>query len=191
MISMQYSFTLPADYDMGIIRKRVADKGPMLDDYDGLRFKAYLVADRADPALGSAENLYAPFYLWPEAEQMQRFLDSPVFPGVANAFGWPSIKVWPVWNAHLSAEARQARFATREIAPIAPFTAIAELKKAEHEALRRDVAQGAVAAVSAFEPTGWTSLRFRLWRDRPALAAAPNRQFYAVGHVSQPKDNLE
>src|SRR5579859_4639595 len=190
MIAMQYSFTLPADYDMNIIRKRVADKGPALDHYEGLGFKAYLIADRADPALATEENFYAPFYLWPEAEQMQRFLDGPVFPGVAGAFGWPSIRVWPVWNAHLSAEARQARFATRETAPIAPHSNLADLKKAEHEALQRDVAQGAVAAISAFEPTGWTSLRFRLWRDRPDLSAA-GRQFYAVGHVSQPKDTLE
>jgi hypothetical protein len=185
MIAMQYSFTLPADYDMGIIRERVADKGPALDRYDGLGFKAYLIADRAQ---GSDENLYAPFYLWPDADQMQRFLDTPVFPGVANAFGWPSIKVWPVWNAHLSAEARKARYATREIAPIAPYSNLADLKKAEQEAMLQDVSEGAVAAVSAFEPTGWTSLRFRLWRDLPDLPAA---QLYAVGHVSQPKDSLE
>lgn len=191
MISMQYSFTLPADYDMGIIRKRVTEKGPALDDHDGLCFKAYLIADRANPALATRENLYAPFYLWPEAEQMQRFLDSPVFPGVAGAFGWPSVKVWPVWNAHLAAEARKARFATREITPIAPFSALAELKKAEQDELLRDVEHGAVAAVSAFEPTGWTFLRFRLWRDLPDLPADPNRQFYAVGHVSQPKDSPE
>lgn len=191
MISMQYSFTLPADYDMDIIRRRVAEKGPGLDHHDGLGFKAYLIADRADPALATQENFYAPFYLWPEAEQMQRFLDGPVFPGVAGAFGWPSIRVWPVWNAHLSAEARQARFATRETGAIAPHSAIADLKKAEHDVLQRDVAQGAVAAISAFEPTGWTTLRFRLWRDRPDLPAGPNRQFYAVGHVSQPKDTLE
>lgn len=191
MISMQYSFTLPADYDMGIVRKRIADKGPGLDSYQGLGFKAYLYADRANPALSAKENIYAPFYLWPEAEQMQRFLDGPVFPGVAGAFGWPSIRVWPVWSAHLSAEARKARFATRETAPIVPFAALADLKAAEQEALRHDVADGAVAAVSAFEPTGWTRLRFRLWRELPDLPADPSRQFYAVGHVSQPKDTLE
>ena len=191
MITMQYSFTLPADYDMQIIRKRVAEKGPGLDRYDGLGFKAYLIADQADKALHTQQNLYAPFYLWPEADQMQRFLDSPVFPGVAGAFGWPSIRVWPVWNAHLSAEARQARFATRETAPIAPYTALADLKQAELEVLQKDVEAGAVAAISAFEPTGWTSLRFRLWRDLPDLAPGPDRQFYAVGHVSQPKDTLE
>jgi len=191
MFAMQYSFTLPADYDMGIIRNRIAEKGPALDRYDGLDFKAYLLADRADRALGSREHLYAPFYLWPDAEQMQIFMEGPVFPGVAGAFGWPSIRTWPVWNAHLSAEARKARFATRETAPIVPFTALADLKEAEHEALLNDISDGAVAAVSAFEPTGWTSLRLRLWRDLPDLPAAPNRQFYAVGHVSQPKDTLE
>lgn len=191
MIAMQYSFTLPADYDMGLVRKRIADKGPLLDRHPGLGFKAYLVADRANRALAARENLYAPFYLWADADPLQRFLGGAVFPGVAGAFGWPSIRTWPVWQAHLSAEARHARFATRETAAIAPFSDLAGLQKDEGEALERDVAQGAVAAVSAFEPTGWTSLRFRLWRDLPDLPAAPDRQFYAVGHVSQPKDSLE
>lgn len=177
MLAMQYSFTLPADYDMDIIRRRIADKGPVLDHYDGLHFKAYLYAD------SSPENLYAPFYLWPDADQMQRFLDGPVFPGVAKAFGWPSIKIWPVWSAYLTAEARHARFATFEAAPIAPFSALTEIKAAGNEAI-----QGALAGVSAFDPTGWTSVRFRLWRDRPDLPAG---QLYSVGHVSQPKDSLE
>ena len=191
MIAMQYSFTLPADYDMDIIRRRITDKGPALDGYDGLHFKSYLLADRAHAALAAKENLYAPFYLWPDADQMQRFLDGPVFSGVTGAFGWPAIHLWPVWNAHLSPEARQARFATRETAPIVPFSALAEIKSAEREALERDVAQGAVAAISAFDPTGWSTLRFRLWRDLPDLPAGPSRQTYAVGHVSQPKDTLE
>lgn len=177
MISMQYSFTLPADYDMDIIMRRIAEKGPALDDYDGLHFKAYLYTD------SGLEKLYAPFYLWPDADQMQRFLDGPVFPGVARSFGWPSIKIWPVWNAYLTAEARQARFATREIAPIIPFSTIADVKAAEKDAI-----QGALAGVSAFDPTSWTRLRFRLWRDRPDLPAA---QLYSVGHISQPKDSLE
>ena len=31
MIAMQYTFTLPADYDMGIIEKRIADNGHLMD----------------------------------------------------------------------------------------------------------------------------------------------------------------
>jgi hypothetical protein len=31
---MQYEITLPADYDMGIIRRRVQKAAPLLDDFD-------------------------------------------------------------------------------------------------------------------------------------------------------------
>ncbi|MGO6908064.1 DUF4865 family protein, partial [Rhizobium ruizarguesonis] len=44
MITMQYSFTLPADYDMSIIDRRIRDKGPLLDGFPNLGFKAYLSA---------------------------------------------------------------------------------------------------------------------------------------------------
>ncbi|WP_290870364.1 DUF4865 family protein, partial [Hamadaea sp.] len=33
---MQYAIRLPADYDMGIIRDRVARKGHLLDRWEGL-----------------------------------------------------------------------------------------------------------------------------------------------------------
>lgn len=31
MLAMQYRFTLPADYDMAIVRRRIADFGHRLD----------------------------------------------------------------------------------------------------------------------------------------------------------------
>ena len=36
MLAMQYSFTLPADYDMTIIERRIAENGHRLDGYPGL-----------------------------------------------------------------------------------------------------------------------------------------------------------
>jgi Domain of unknown function (DUF4865) len=40
MQAMQYEIALPADYDMAIIRDRVATKGAMTDDFEGLGLKA-------------------------------------------------------------------------------------------------------------------------------------------------------
>lgn len=39
MIAMQYSFSLPADYDMSIIDRRIAEKGHLLDNFPNLKFK--------------------------------------------------------------------------------------------------------------------------------------------------------
>jgi hypothetical protein len=46
MLTMQYRIALPADYDMAIIRKRIADRGHLTDALPQLAFKAYLYADR-------------------------------------------------------------------------------------------------------------------------------------------------
>lgn len=181
MIAMQYSFTLPADYDMAIIRQRIADKGHMLDHFDGLLLKSYLHAERG---ASSSENLYAPFYVWRDSAAMQRFLGSEGFANLAKAFGWPSIRVWPVWDAYLSPEARHARFASRDIQPIASYAALDAEREASRESLQHDIERGALAAVSAFEPTTWTRVAFRLWDEARTTPRAG--QWYAVGHVSQP-----
>lgn len=181
MIAMQYSFTLPADYDMAIVRQRIAAKGHLLDQFDGLVLKSYLHATRGE---SSSENLYAPFYLWRDSAAMQRFLGSEGFANLARAFGWPSIRVWPVWDAYLSPEARHAHFASRVVTPIAPYADLAQLRSEARGAIERDAERGALAAASAFEPTTWTRVDFRLWNDTPPAPSAG--QWYDVGHVSQP-----
>jgi hypothetical protein len=180
-LAMQYSFALPADYDMAIVERRIAEKGPALDGWPGLCAKAYLSA-RRDGA--QRENLYAPFYLWDDAAAMSGFLTGRGFAGVADAFGWPQVRVWIVWRARLAADVEQAKFATREIAPIAPHAPLDALEAQENAATER----GALAAVAGFEPTRWTRVRFRLWRDRPERRDGV--ALYDVGHVSlgRPRD---
>lgn len=70
MIAAQYEITLPTDYDMGIIRRRVAERGSALDDRAGLGLKAYLVRDVAD---GAPVNAYAPFYRWNDPAALAAF----------------------------------------------------------------------------------------------------------------------
>lgn len=48
MQAMEYEITLPADYDMEIIRNRIATRGHLMDAYPGLGLKAYLVRERGD-----------------------------------------------------------------------------------------------------------------------------------------------
>jgi len=186
MIAMQYSFTLPADYDMAIIRRRIAEKGHLLDDFPQLHFKAYLSAQRDDENLASRENLYAPFYLWQHEEGMHAFLGGSGFAALTQAFGWPSIKTWSVWRADVSPDLSGATYASRELIAIPPYSALDSLREAERAALQADIDAGARAAISAFEPTQWTMLRFRLWREPPEHPVAADRQLYRVGHISHP-----
>jgi hypothetical protein len=178
-LAMQYSFALPADYDMAIVERRIAEKGPALDGLPGLRAKAYLSARRDR---GSRENLYAPFYVWDEASATSGFLTGHGFAGVAGAFGWPQVRVWIVWRARLARDVEQARFASREIASIAPYAPLDALEAQENAAADEAIEHGALAAVAGFEPTTWTCVRFRLWRARPERREGET--LYDVGHVS-------
>ncbi len=183
MIAMQYSFALPADYDMGVVRRRIAEKGPLLDNFPNLKFKAYLWAERG---LDGPENLYAPFYVWENSLGLNDFVCGDGFATVSGAFGWPQVKTWAVWDARLTDQAAQARFATREIQAIEPHADLAALRRRESEAAAQAIETGgALAAVAGFEPTQWTRVRFRLWADRPPVRTEGD-QVYRVGHLSQP-----
>lgn len=183
MIAMQYSLTLPVDYDMGIIDRRIRDKGPLLDGFPNLKFKAYLRAARDD--LGSHENLYAPFYLWDKAEGASDFLCGPGFQALASDFGWPSVRTWIVWRACVAPEFREAKFATRDILPIEPHARLDEIRRREgDEATDAIGSSNALASVVGFEPTTWTRIRFRLWHQLPETLLASGVQAYRVGHIS-------
>ncbi|MEW9571921.1 DUF4865 family protein [Rhodanobacter sp. Si-c] len=186
MIAMQYAITLPADYDMAIIRRRIAEKGHLLDDLPGLAFKAWLHAARGDRELPGRDNLYAPFYLWRDGEGMDAFLGGSGFATLAHDFGRPVVRTWIPWQTELAADLRSAACATRELVAIPVHADLAELRAAEAAAARQDRAAGALAAINAYDPTDWTLLRFRLWSTlRPDLAGG-DRQVCRVGHVSQP-----
>lgn len=184
MIAMQYSFVLPADYDMEIIRQRIATKGGLMDACPGLLFKAYLSADKGNGSGTTTDNLYAPFYLWQHADAMHDFLSGPGFAGLTQAFGWPAIDTWTLWHARQDPNVGQARFATRSITAIAPHTALAPLRAQEGAALRAALDAGALAVVVGFEPGHWRIVRLCLWRDQPARV--PGQQEYEVGHMSLP-----
>ncbi|RUL73671.1 DUF4865 family protein [Dyella choica] len=179
MITMQYRIGLPADYDMDIIRRRIADRGHLTDDFPGLAFKAYLYA-------AGRENLYAPFYLWHDSKGMNAFLGGGGFAGVVASFGRPMVRTWSVWRADTAADLSPARQATRAIIPMAAHAGLEALRSEESNKLQSDLERGALAAISAFDPTHWTLLRFRLWPDAIARAGADDTDVYEIGHISQP-----
>lgn len=187
MIAMQYSFTLPADYDMTIIDRRIRDKGPLLDGFPRLRFKAWLSARQQSADFASSENLYAPFYLWDDAEGIDSFLSSPGFATLARDFGRPSVKVWQVWHHGVTTDIGKPKYATRIIGGIAPYRDLASHRDAAIDHAKAAMKAGALAVVSAFDPGTWQQVQVCLWRraaDVPVIAETG--QVYDVGHVSLP-----
>ena len=72
MFAMQYSHRLPTDYDMEIIRRRVAERGPLWNDTEGLVCKLFVTQQRNRH--GAAGNVYASIYLWLDSDAAVRFL---------------------------------------------------------------------------------------------------------------------
>ncbi|MEI8634285.1 DUF4865 family protein [Vibrio sp. PP-XX7] len=92
MIAMQYSFEFPADYDMDIIRCRISDNGHLLNGFPDLLAKLYLFASRDDAECKSTKNLYAPFYIWRQAQGMHAFLSCKGFEALCDHFGRPHVE---------------------------------------------------------------------------------------------------
>ncbi|MFK4191920.1 DUF4865 family protein [Streptomyces sp. NPDC033754] len=159
MHAMQYEITLPADYDMGIIRERVATRGHLLDAFPGLGLKAYLVRERED---GSPVNQYAPFYLWTTPEGMNSFLWGPGFQGIVNDFGRPVVQHWTGVSYEEGPAATSApRTATRRRTPLGegvpPGEAVADAVARHASEARTD---GVVASAVGGYPPRWEGLAY-------------------------------
>ncbi|MEU3526716.1 DUF4865 family protein [Streptomyces sp. NPDC038707] len=188
MHAMQYEFTLPADYDMGLVRARVARVGHVLDDWEGLGVKAYVMRERG--VSGSPVNQYGPFYLWNTMEGMNRFLWDGVFQGPVNDFGRPAVRQWTglAFEEGTAAASAPARAVRRRLpvpdgAELAPFMA-----DAVAETGRLAAADGAVLAAAAVDTRAWEVVIFSLWaHDGPEA----DGDLFEVLHLSAPgRDRL-
>jgi hypothetical protein len=167
---MQYEITLPADYDMAIINKRVADRGHLMDGFAGLGFKAYLV--RTTPV-----NQYAPFYVWTDTVGMNRFLwGGGGFTGVVDSFGRPAVNHWTGVALRRGPDT-EVRAATRVRAPIPAEVELTSYVEGQVAALRRV----GYASVLGIDPYRWELVRFTLWDAIPADEPGDR---YQVPHLS-------
>ncbi|MFG1866971.1 DUF4865 family protein [Micromonospora arborensis] len=193
MYAKQYEITLPADYDMRIIRQRVADFGHTLDDRAGLGLKAYVIRERGSN--GSPVNQYAPFYLWNDTASMAQFLvGGGGFQGIIRDFGRPIVHHWTgLASVAGPTRAESPKAASRRLTPLPAdpdheatglgLTARIEQEIAELTALeKRD---GVHTAALAIDPLNWELLRFVLWADAVAQDEDATEQ-YEVLHLSAP-----
>jgi hypothetical protein len=188
MLAKQYTIKLPADYDMAIVRQRVADRGHLFDDWPGLAFKAFLISERVQ---GATANRYAPFYLWRDTSGTNEFLYGDGFAALEGSFGRPLIEHW------LGLELRGSdlragptpRSATREDVTVLDHEELAGVRRRELEWLEgcESSSNGLHAAVVALDPYRWQLVRFAMWRVAPEeldLRSAATR--YEILHLSVP-----
>ncbi|MEU4832925.1 DUF4865 family protein [Streptosporangium sp. NPDC023615] len=193
MYAEQYEITLPAGYDMRIIRERVARAGHLLDDRAGLGLKAYLIRERGSG--GSPVNQYAPFYLWNDVGAAAHFLvGGGGFQGIVRDFGRPPVQHWTglavvAGPARATPPAAASRLVTALPADPDPdgtglglSARIAGETGRLEEFARRE---GVHTAALALDARDWRLLRFVLWQEAvPADEDATER--YEVLHLSAP-----
>jgi hypothetical protein len=188
MHAMQYELTLPADYDTGIIRGRVARIGHLLDDWEGLGFKTYLLRERG--VNGSPVNQYAPFYLWNTMEGMNTFLWGGAFQGLSNDFGRPSVRQWTgLAYEEGGAVGSPARYAVRRRQLVPEGVELAAvMADAARETERLAGEDGAVLAAAAVDSSRWELVHFSLWEHDTPKA---DGDVFEVLHMSAPgRDRL-
>ncbi len=183
---MQYTVALPADYDMNVIRARVARTGSKLDGFGGLLFKAYLIREKSNGAPG---NEYAPFYVWSSTEGMRAFcFEEPGYVNIVRDFGRHPIQNWTVAGLATgpadAAVARSATIAKHPVAEGAPGDRVRELS----DDFLRTLSNHTVWRVAAVDVTSWTLLLVEISTEAPVGAVADGEQGYEVLHVSLGSD---
>lgn len=184
MHAMHYEITLPADYDMAIVRRRVATRGATTDDFPGLGLKAYGIRERG--VGGSLVNQYAPFYLWASLDGMNRFLWGGRFDAIPRDFGRPIVQQW----TGLAFERGPAGDATPRAATKATerIPADADAKAAIAAGIARLAEQAGAPGVHstalAIDTRAWELVRFTLWASRTDARDAETT--YEILHLSSP-----
>ncbi|MGF0173600.1 DUF4865 family protein [Streptomyces sp. Marseille-Q5077] len=181
MHAMQYGITLPADYDMEIIRRRVASKGHLLDNWQGLGLKAYLIRERG--VHGSPVNEYAPFYLWNTVAGMNAFLWGGPFQGIADDFGRPPVRQWTVL-AREGAASPRVRVAVLRRQQVPEGVRLKDLAADVTRETERSAGEdGAVLAAAAVDTSRWELIHFSLRENDTPKAEG---EVYEVLHMSVP-----
>ncbi|MEM7635353.1 MAG: DUF4865 family protein [Pseudomonadota bacterium] len=182
MFIKQYRHRLPADYDMSIIRSRVAKGGPVFDDRPHLAFKAFSVEDAGQ--MGATNNAYSSLYLWFEIEAVADFLWYKGFQNVFDTFGRPTVETWLAIDA-ARGQSDQATMLYREDADMPPDQSLADLRTSETERNRQTAARpGTVASVVGIELATWRIARFTL--SETVAQDHTGQKVYQVAYLAKP-----
>jgi hypothetical protein len=188
MIIKHYAATLPADYDMAIIRQRVADKGPAFDHLPGLGVKIFLIREKG--CFGAASNQYAPVYLWPEIEPIWNFVAGDGFAGIVDSFGWIPIHTW--LGLAFARDERgtwiDLRSVSREDEQIMPGTDLKALRQHEIQQARWAVnaTPDLFACAIGVDTESWSLVRFKYWSCGQGDLPAGTNSYEAL-HISAPQ----
>jgi len=160
MIIVHYGHRLPANYDIGLIRKRAAERGHLFDAIPELYFKAFLLRERG--RFGAIASEYSSLYLWRKSEGFRNFLVEGRYKSVSDSFGRAAIETRFALDARRGS-GREARFAYKQEQDIPLDADLTSVFGAEIErtgALARE--PGTVAAAVGVDAQNWRITRVLL-----------------------------
>lgn len=203
MLTAHYSIPLPADYDMDVIVRRVADRSAPWDRRPGLLLKAFCTthaaqathetnatrATNAAEAAGDADtghNSYAPFYVWSDPHEFARFLTGAEYAGLCAAFGPVPVRTGTVLQCALGHG--PAGHLVGETEPLGPFTDLRATARAEAQRHRAAVADPAVHShIVELDPATMTLTRRTLLHAGAEPPRPKNgERVLRVLHLSRP-----
>jgi hypothetical protein len=180
MLAMQYSIQLPENYDSALIEQRVEKRKQLFDGHQGLVHKSFLFSDD--------DKLYAPFYIWKDLGEAQRFLLDDLFHGVVQAFNRVRVRSWFVVHMDYGNRDIVPTFARREVDIIPPEEKLDNFVKYEKDLQNELLSNpGLFMHVAAFDADRWEILRFSLWKDTQSAGKPTGDSHidYRVLHITQ------
>lgn len=183
MLAKQYIHRLPADYDMDIIRRRAAARGPEWDATPGLAFKGFVARERGRH--GAIGNVYSSVYLWRDPAGAAEFIFDDRFRAVTSSFGRPRIETWLPFDARRG-PAAQARTLYREDVGLPDSVDYPAVRAREIERNAMLAAQSdTLAVVTALDLAAWHLVRLTVSAEAPDPSRAGTP--YQVLYLARPE----
>ncbi|MBV9985183.1 DUF4865 family protein, partial [Bradyrhizobium sp.] len=182
MIIVHYAHRLPADYDLGALRRWLKERGTVWDAVPALYFKAFLLREAG--RFGAIANNFSSLYLWQQDKAFRDWLVRGGYKVVTDVVGRAGIETYVALDA-FRGRGSDACFLYRDDIAIpldADLTAAfaEEIERARDCAAHGDI----VAAVVGLDPQNWKFVRVLLSEDEPGASARGTA--HQIAHLSCP-----
>ncbi len=182
MIIVHYQLRLPADYDLGAIRKFLDERGAVWDTAPELYFKAFLLREAG--SFGAIANSFSSVYLWQHDKAFRDWLVRGGYRVVTDRFGRAEIETFFALDA-FRGKGKDARSLYREDLTIPIDTDLTtafarEIELARERATQPDVISTAVG----LDPRNWKFVRILLSEKEPR--GSERDVAHEIVHLSRP-----
>lgn len=174
---MQYKITLPDDYDMALIRKRVQENGAKTDKFKHLLFKAYLISEKVQ---GAVSNSYAPLYVWNNSEGMNQFVFAGFYDNIIRDFGWQAIQIGVPLTLNLEDHFSDATYLLEQTVSIKERSSLLQMPN-ELISVQANLPENSVGKLIVYNPDKWQAAVFGFYTEKPQQ---PTAALYEILHIS-------